>query len=155
MPRQYIPSVEKGIREALDKVSGIPPVAGGVVQGKVGNLSSANALRVTLLSVLAKTARKRVTYGRGIAEVCWLVLAALDWAGVLLFECGNPAAADSPNSAMRNVPGPLARGNHGDTCGVSVEIPSARNRTRRRRLRSSIRARPRPSRRPWTPLHLA
>lgn len=71
------------IREGLDKISGLPPVAGGVVQGKIGNLSSANALRVTLMSVLAKTARKRVTYGRGIAEVCELILAALHWAGVL------------------------------------------------------------------------
>ena len=71
------------IREAMDKVSGVPPVAGGVVQGKIGNLSSANALRVTLMSVLAKTARKRVTYGRGIQEVCSLVLGALDYAGVL------------------------------------------------------------------------
>jgi hypothetical protein len=71
------------VREAMDKVSGIPPVAGGVVQGKIGNLSSANALRVTLMSVLAKTARKRVTYGRGIQEVCGLVLAALDHTGLL------------------------------------------------------------------------
>jgi hypothetical protein len=71
------------IREALDKVSGVPPVAGGVVQGKIGNLSSATALRVTLMSVLAKTARKRVTYGRGLQEVCGLILAALDYAGVL------------------------------------------------------------------------
>jgi hypothetical protein len=71
------------IREALDKVSGVPPVAGGVVQGKIGNLSSATALRVTLMSVLAKTARKRVTYGRGLQEVCGLILAALDHAGVL------------------------------------------------------------------------
>lgn len=71
------------IREAMDKVSGVPPVAGGVVQGRIGNLSSANALRVTLMSVLAKTARKRVTYGRGIQEVCGLVLSALDFAGLL------------------------------------------------------------------------
>ncbi len=71
------------LREAMDKISGLPPLAGGVVQGKVGNLSSANALRITLMSLLAKTARKRVTYGRGIADASSLVLAALDWAGIL------------------------------------------------------------------------
>lgn len=71
------------IREALDKASAIPPLAGGVVRAKIGNLSSANALRITLMGVLAKTERKRVTYGRGIAQVCSLILAALDHAGAL------------------------------------------------------------------------
>ncbi len=66
------------LREALDKASGVPPLAGGVVQGRIGNLSSAMALRVTLLGALAKTARKRVTYGAGIARLCRLVLDALD-----------------------------------------------------------------------------
>lgn len=71
------------IREALDKASGIPPIAGGVVRAKIGNLSSATALRITLMGVLAKTARKRVTYGRGIERMCRLVLGALDAAGIL------------------------------------------------------------------------
>ncbi len=71
------------IREALDKVSSVPPLATGVVQGRVGNLTSSNALRITLVGLLAKTARKRVTYGRGIAAMSELVLAALDAAGVL------------------------------------------------------------------------
>ena len=52
------------IREAMDKISGVPPLAGGVVRAKIGNLSSANALRITLMSLIAKTMRKRVTYGR-------------------------------------------------------------------------------------------
>jgi hypothetical protein len=71
------------IRDALDKTSGIPPLASGVIQAKIGNLSSANALRVTLMGVLSKTARKRVTYGGGIARVCSLILAALHHAGTL------------------------------------------------------------------------
>jgi hypothetical protein len=71
------------VRDALDKVSGIPPLASGVIQAKIGNLSSANALRITLMGVLSKTARKRVTYGAGIARVCWLILAILDNAGIL------------------------------------------------------------------------
>lgn len=71
------------IREAMDKVSGVPPIASGVVRAKIGNLSSANALRITLMGVLSKTARKRVTYGRGMARMCRLILGALDHAGVL------------------------------------------------------------------------
>lgn len=71
------------VREALDKLSGVPPLASGVVRAKIGNLTSANALRVTLLGLLARTARKRITYGRGIAELCRLALTALHNAGVL------------------------------------------------------------------------
>lgn len=71
------------VREALDKASSVPPIAGGVVQGKVGNLTSANALRITLVGLLAKTERKRLSYGRGVAAMCQLVLEALDAAGVL------------------------------------------------------------------------
>ncbi|GAB4384308.1 MAG: hypothetical protein Kow0022_06470 [Phycisphaerales bacterium] len=71
------------IREAMDKISGVPPLAGGVIRAKIGNLSSANALKITLMGILAKTARKRVTYGRGMTQICELVLAALSAAGVL------------------------------------------------------------------------
>ena len=71
------------IREALDKVSGVPPLAAGVVRAKIGNLSSANALRVTLMGLLSKTARKRVTYGSGMERMCRLILTALDEAGVM------------------------------------------------------------------------
>ncbi len=71
------------IREAMDKVSGVPPLASGVLRARIGNLSSENALRVTLLGLLAKTDRKRVTYGRGIAEASRVVLEALDAAGVV------------------------------------------------------------------------
>ncbi|MCE7975532.1 MAG: phage portal protein [Leptolyngbya sp. PLA1] len=80
------PSEEAHIRElrdALDKASAVPPLASGVVQAKIGSLSSANALRITLMGVLAKTARKRVTYGAGIARASWLALAAAHEAGVL------------------------------------------------------------------------
>lgn len=71
------------IREAMDKISGVPPLASGVVRAKLGNLSSANALRVTLMGVLSRTARKRVTYGSGITRICRLMLAALDATGTL------------------------------------------------------------------------
>ena len=71
------------VREAMDKASAVPPLAGGVLRGRVGNLSSANALRITLLSLLSKTARKRVTYGAGIERVSRMVLDALDAAGIV------------------------------------------------------------------------
>ncbi len=77
------------IREAMDKVSGVPPLAGGVVRSKLGNLSSANALRVTLMGLIAKTNRKRVGYGRGIESVCALILGAMDRAGVLGSSAGD------------------------------------------------------------------
>lgn len=54
-----------------------------MLRAKIGHLSSENALRVTLMGVLAKTARKRMTYGRGLIEASRLALKALDAAGVL------------------------------------------------------------------------
>src|SRR6185436_17275137 len=71
------------VREAMDKASGVPPLASGVVRAKIGNLTSANALRITLMGVLSKTARKRVSYGGGIARMSRLILTALDSAGIL------------------------------------------------------------------------
>lgn len=74
------------IREAMDKTSGVPPIAAGVVRAKIGNLSSGNALRVTMLGLLSKTRRKRVGYGTGIARVSALILEALDRAGTFATE---------------------------------------------------------------------
>ncbi len=71
------------IREAMDKISAVPPVASGVVRAKIGNLTSENALRVTLLGLLSKTARKRITYGRGIADASRRLLEALHTSGTL------------------------------------------------------------------------
>lgn len=70
------------VREAMDKVSGVPPLSGGVVQGRIGNLSSANALKVTLMGLLSKTDRKRVAYGRAMTELSRLMLVALHESGV-------------------------------------------------------------------------
>jgi len=72
----------KQIREALDKASGVASIAAGILKGRIGNLTSAVALKMTLMGVLAKTERKRITYGRGIREMCGLVLLALDRLGV-------------------------------------------------------------------------
>lgn len=71
------------IRDALDKTSGVTPIAAGLLRNKVGNLTSENALRIVLLGLLAKTERKRVNYGAGIERMCELVLHAADVLGVL------------------------------------------------------------------------
>jgi hypothetical protein len=70
------------IREALDKTSGVSPIAAGAIKGRIGRLSSAAAMRVTLLALLGRTERKRTTYGPAIAQLCELSLAWLDRAGL-------------------------------------------------------------------------
>lgn len=71
------------IRDALDKASGVTPIAAGLLRDRVGNLTSESALRIVLSGLLAKTQRKRLTYGAGIARVCELILHAADVFGVL------------------------------------------------------------------------
>ena len=70
------------IREALDKASGVTPAAAGHIRARVGNLTSENALRISLMGTIAKVKRKRVTYGAGIQSLCDLVLHALDVYGL-------------------------------------------------------------------------
>ncbi|KPJ66949.1 MAG: hypothetical protein AMJ43_06400 [Coxiella sp. DG_40] len=66
------------IREAMDKASGVTPLVAGVLRDKVGNLTSAVALRLTLMGMLSKTDRKRFTYGEGLKKICRMVLDILD-----------------------------------------------------------------------------
>jgi hypothetical protein len=70
------------IREALDKTSGISPLAAGILRGKVGNLTSAVALKLTLMGMLSKTERKRYTYGDGLKKICRMILKMLDKSGI-------------------------------------------------------------------------
>jgi len=71
------------IREAMDKASGVTPIAAGLLRNKVGNLTSENALRIVMMGMLSRTEKKRVTYGQGITRLCELILRCLDLAGVL------------------------------------------------------------------------
>lgn len=71
------------IRDALDKTSAVTPLAAGLLRSKVGNLTSENALRIVLMGLLARTEKKRVTYGKGIEQVCELLLEAMAVTGVL------------------------------------------------------------------------
>ncbi len=70
------------IREAMDKVSGVTPLVAGVLKNKLGNLTSAVALRLTLMGMLSKTERKRFTYGQGLKQIAKTALAMLDKAGI-------------------------------------------------------------------------
>lgn len=80
--RQHI----EELREAMDKASGVTPAAAGHIKAKVGNLTSENALRISLMGTLAKVKRKRLTYGSGIARLCELILHALDEHGVFITD---------------------------------------------------------------------
>jgi hypothetical protein len=70
------------VREAMDKVSGVTPVVAGVLKNKLGNLSSAVALKMTFMGMLSKTFRKQLTYGQGISQICTMAMEILDKAGV-------------------------------------------------------------------------
>jgi hypothetical protein len=70
------------IREAMDKVSGVTPVVAGVLKDKIGNLTSAVALRLTLMGTLSKNERKRFTYSEGLKRICRMVLSILDTADI-------------------------------------------------------------------------
>lgn len=88
------------LREALDKASGVSPIAAGAIKGRIGRLTSAAALRVTMQALLAKTEKKRTTYGTGIAGMCALALAWLDRAGLF------PTTAEERQIEL-NWPSPL------------------------------------------------
>ncbi|HWB54381.1 MAG TPA: phage portal protein [Tepidisphaeraceae bacterium] len=71
------------VREAMDKISSVTPIAAGSIKDRIGNLTSAAALRITLMALLSKIDRKRTTYGTGIRRMCELILAWLDVCGAL------------------------------------------------------------------------
>jgi hypothetical protein len=70
------------IREAMDKVSGVTPVVAGLLQDRLGNLTSAVALRLMFMGMLSRNDRKRHTYSTGLKQICRMVLRMLDTAGV-------------------------------------------------------------------------
>ncbi len=71
------------VRQAMDKVSGVTPLAAGLVRGNIGHLTSATALKVLLSGLLMRTAKKRLTYGRGLQAIAKLCLEWLARTGVL------------------------------------------------------------------------
>ena len=59
----------------MDKTSGVTPIAAGAIKGRIGRLTSAAALRVTMLALLAKTEQQahdlRRRRSRGCASCRW------------------------------------------------------------------------------------
>jgi hypothetical protein len=72
----------RDLREAMDKISSVTPIAAGAIRGRIGRLTSGAALRVTLLALIARTERKRTLYGRGVAQLVEMTLDLLDRAGL-------------------------------------------------------------------------
>ena len=70
------------VREAMDKASGVTPVVAGVLKNKLGNLTSAVALRLTFMGMLSKTERKKFTYREGLKKIAQMVLDILDKANI-------------------------------------------------------------------------
>ena len=70
------------IREAMDKASGVTPVVAGVLKNKLGNLTSAVALRLTMMGMLSKNERKKFTYNEGLKTISSMVLGILDKANI-------------------------------------------------------------------------
>ena len=98
------------IRDAMDKTSCVSPVVAGVLKDRLGNLTSAVALKLTLMGMLAKNERKKYTYGQGVKNIVEMIFDVLDKAGVykttpqermvdIVFA--NPLP-DTENDSLRN-----------------------------------------------------
>ncbi len=110
------------IREALDKASGVTPVVAGVLKDKLGNLTSAVALRLTLMGMLSKNERKRFTYGEGLKQICKMVLWILDTANIYK-NCGADREVDIvfPSPLPENVMEKLKEAQIKKELGVPTE----------------------------------
>ncbi|MHC4740523.1 MAG: phage portal protein [Planctomycetota bacterium] len=110
------------MREAMDKASGVTPVVAGILKGKVGNLTSAVALRLTLMGTLSKNERKRFTYSEGLKRICRMALSMLDKAGIY-----KTSSADReveiifPSPLPENMPEKLREAQVKKELGVSTE----------------------------------
>lgn len=71
------------VREAMDRVSAIPALAAGDIQGRIGNLTSATALQTVLRGLIGKVHAQREVDGRALAEIAERTLDLADALGVL------------------------------------------------------------------------
>lgn len=67
--------------EAFDKISKVSPVASGAIRNRIGHLTSALALRMTLMSLLSDTVMGRAVVQQGLQRSCELILRYLDRGG--------------------------------------------------------------------------
>jgi hypothetical protein len=111
------------VREALDKVSGVTPLAAGLAEGYIGQLTSGTALRVVLAGLLARTAKKRLSYGKAVGDIASLVLEYLSAAGVLpTMPADRRVEIDWPNPVPLDESTALANAQIKAGLGVSPEI---------------------------------
>jgi hypothetical protein len=110
------------IREAMDKASGVTPVVAGVLKNKLGNLTSAVALRLTLMGMLSKNDRKKFTYSEGLKRICKMVLAMLDTAGIYrTTEADRDVSVVFPNPLPEDTMDKLKEAQIKKELGVSTE----------------------------------
>jgi hypothetical protein len=110
------------LREAMDKTSGVTPLAAGLLRDSLGNLTSATALRVVLAGTLARLERKRVTYGAGIIEANRIILEALDRLGILATDpLDRQTRLHWPTPLPENLSEKLAEAKAKRDLGVPVE----------------------------------
>jgi len=110
------------LREAMDKTSGVTPLAAGLLRDQLGNLTSATALKVVLMGTLARLERKRVTYGAGLIEANRLILDTLDRFGVLKTAPEDRATRlHWPSPLPEDIAGKLAEAKAKRELGVPAE----------------------------------
>jgi len=110
------------IREAMDKTSGVSPVVAGILKNKLGHLTSAVALRLTLMGMLAKNERKKFTYSEGLKRICWMVLTMLDRAGVYhTTEADRQVEVEFPSPLPENMAEKLQEAQLKKQLGVPAE----------------------------------
>jgi hypothetical protein len=110
------------MREAMDKISGVTPLVAGVIRSKLGTLTSAVALKLTLMGMLSKTDRKRFTYGEGLKKIARMVLEILDKANIYrTSERDREVEIIFPNPLPENVMEKLEEAKAKKELGVPVE----------------------------------
>jgi len=106
----------------MDKTSGVTPLVAGVIRSKLGNLTSAVALKLTLMGMLSKTERKRFTYGEGLKEISRMVLEILDKANIYrTSEQDRETEVIFPNPLPENVMEKLEEAKAKKELGVPAE----------------------------------
>lgn len=110
------------IRDAIDKVSGVPPIMTGNLKSKIGNLTSAVAIKLTFMGLLMKNDRKQFTYGEGIKRICSMALSILDTANIYkTTESQREIEIEYPNPLLEDMTEKLTQAQIKQSLGVPQE----------------------------------
>jgi len=71
------------VRQAIDKISGVSPIAAGLIRDRIGNLTSAVALKITLIALLARTDKRRTSLTATLNLLARRIFETFDAAGIL------------------------------------------------------------------------